>query len=312
MKEIRGIIPALLSPFTSHDEFDDQAFTWLCRNCLEGGVHALMLGGSLGEFPSLTEAERLAEIRIAVREANSRVPVIAGASSPSTAEAIRLAKGAKEEGADAALVLPPYYYQASEEAVFNHYDSIAHAVDIPLVIYNFPGTTKVSLSPPFVARLARIDGIVGIKNSVDSLIHLREIIRLTREIKSFAVIPGMEDYLIPGLLLGARGSVSGFSNMIPRTMVRIYNDLVAGDVKKAANEFNDTVIPLKALAPPPDPISALKIGASLVGPVGTKVRLPVLDAPPGTRESMEKLMAGLNLLPTARAERLSTGAYLRS
>jgi len=299
MKEIRGIIPALVTPFTAHDEFDGRAFAWLCRNCLDSGVHGIVLGGSLGEFALLTEAERLAAIRVAVHEADGKVPVIAGANSPSTAEAVRLAKSAKDEGADVVLVLPPYYYQVSEEAVFRHYDSIAHAVDIPVMIYNFPGTTKVSMSPPFVARLARIDGVVGIKNSVDSLIHLRELVRLAGGIKTFSIVPGMEDYLLPGLLLGAKGTVSGFSNMIPRVMVQIYDDFQSGNVKRAAETFNRIVVPLKGYAPPPEPISALKIGASLVGPVGTRVRPPLADAPAGTREAMEKLMREMDLLPQA-------------
>ena len=297
MEQLHGILPALVSPFTEHNEFDKDGFRWLCRNSIEKGVHGLVLGGSLGEFPNLSNEERLTAIRIAVDEANGKIPVLAGSSSASTDEAIVLARQAKDEGADAAMILPPFYYQSTEEAVFRHYDTIAHAVDIPIVIYNFPATTKVNLSPTFVAKLAKVDGIAGIKNSVDSMVHLRELVRLTRDIRTFSVVPGMEDYLIPGLLVGAKGSVSGLSNFVPQIIVKIYEEYMKGSIKEASDLFNRVVVPLKALAPPPEPISALKIGASLVGPVSARVRLPILDAPDGTREAMKKFLGSSGLLP---------------
>jgi 2-dehydro-3-deoxy-D-pentonate aldolase len=297
MKEFRGIFPALVSPFTQQGALDPVALRWLCRNCVEKEVDGLILGGSLGEFPNLTFDEKEAALRVAIDEVNGKIPILAGANSASTDESIRLAKMAKDVGADAALVLPPFYFQVTDEAVFRHFDAVAHAVDLPVMVYNFPGTTKVNLTPPFIARLAHVEGIVGVKNSVDSVIHLREIVRLTKGIKGFSVLAGMEDYLIPGLLLGAHGSVSGLSNFVPQVLVNIYRDFVAGNIAKASETFNTTIVPLKALAPPPEPISALKIGASLVGPVGTRVRLPLLDAPAGTKESMSELLADRGLLP---------------
>jgi dihydrodipicolinate synthase/N-acetylneuraminate lyase len=302
LKQLKGIFPALVSPYTSEGEFDKRAFGWLCNNCIDHGAHGLILAGSLGEFPNLRPEEWEAEVAIAVDHANGKVPVLVGASSASTDASIRLAKKAKDGGADAAMILPPFYYQVSDEAVYRHYSAVTHAVDLPVVIYNFPATTKVNLTPQFIARLAGMDGIIGIKNSFDSLVHLREIIRLTRNAKGFSVIAGMEDYLIPGLLLGAGGSVSGLSNFVPQVMVKIYEAFMRGDVGEASDMFNRIVVPLKALAPPPEPISALKIGASLIGPVGTKVRLPLLDAPEGTREAMKEFLGKMDLLPRAAAK----------
>src|SRR5437899_1403229 len=109
MKEFRGIFPALISPFNQQGAFDKEAFRWLCANCIEKGVQGLMVGGSLGEFPNLTDEEKTTALKVAVDEANGRIPVLAGANSASTDEAIRLAKKAKDEGADVALVLPPFY-----------------------------------------------------------------------------------------------------------------------------------------------------------------------------------------------------------
>jgi len=297
MKGARGIIPALVTPFTSSDELDTEGFRWLCRNSIQNGVHGLILNGSLGEFPNLSKEERRRIIEIAVEEANGRLPVIVGVGSPSTGIAVALAKEAAELGADMLEVLPPFYYQIGDDAIFAHYKAVADAIEIPIILYNFPAATKVNLSPQLVARLAQIDGIVGIKNSVDSLIHLRELVRLTGGTQ-LTVMSGMEDYLLPGLLLGTKGTVSGLGNFVPQVLVKIYDDFMKGDVMKASDLFNRVIVPLKALAPPPEPISALKIGVKLVSGVTTaKVRYPLMDAAPGTERKMESFLRENGLLP---------------
>jgi 4-hydroxy-tetrahydrodipicolinate synthase len=300
MKALHGIIPALVTPFTVHDELDEVGFKWLCSYSIDNGVHGLILNGSLGEFPSLTAEERRTIIQIAAETANNRVPVIVGVGSPSTDLAVKLAKDAEELGADMLEVLPPFYYQIGDEALFAHYKSVAEAIGIPMILYNFPAATKTNLSPQLVARLSEVDGIVGIKDSVDSLIHLRELVRLTKG-KPFTVLCGMEDYLLPGLLLGAKGTVSGLGNFVPRVLVKIYEDFTKGRIAEASELFNRIIIPLKALAPPPEPISALKIGVKLVSGVTTaRVRLPLIDAAKDTERRMESFLSENGLL-AARA-----------
>jgi 4-hydroxy-tetrahydrodipicolinate synthase len=291
MFEPKGIIPALVTPFTKSDRVDVKGVRWLTRNAIENGVHSLICVGSLGEFPCLTDEERKTVIRTVVDEANGEVPVIAGVGAASTKLAVAYAKEAADIGVDTVSVLPPFYFNIGDEAVFAHYETVASSVDVPVMIYNFPGTTKVAMSPALVGRLAGIDNIIGIKSSVDSLFHLRQIIRSTRSRKkSFAIIAGLEEYLIPAISLGAKGTVSGMSNFLPKTWVEIYDLCMAGRIPEAYDIYNKIIIPLKELAPPPEPIGALKTGASLFGPIDPRVRLPLLAPPKETRARMQSIL----------------------
>jgi 4-hydroxy-tetrahydrodipicolinate synthase len=294
----------MVTPFTSRDEVDTAGLKWIVNNCIRAGAHSIIVNGSLGEFTNLSGTERSLVIRTVIEEVGGRIPVSVGVGSPGTQNAVELAREAAEMGADNLLVLPPFYFQIGEEAVFAHFKTIAESVDVPIVIYNFPGTTKITLSPSLVARLAQVDGVIGVKNSFDSVVHLRELVRLTREIKTFSVISGMEDLLLPGLLLGARGTVSGLSNFVPQTLVEIYDKFQRGDVKGAAELFNNVVVPLKVLAPAPEPISALKMGVKAVSGITTaRVRYPLLDAPVGTEEKMTTFLKEKGLIAQAQPAR---------
>jgi 4-hydroxy-tetrahydrodipicolinate synthase len=292
-------MPALVTPFSRSNELDEDGLRWLVQNSLANGVHGLIVSGSLGEFPNLSDQERQKAIRIAADEVGGKIPVLAGVGSASTDRAISLGKQAADSGADFVLVLPPFYYQIQEEAVFKHYELIANSIDIPIVMYNFPGATKINMSPELVAKLAGLEGIVGIKNTIDSLVHFRELVRLTKsEKKSFAVLAGMEDYLIPALLLGGQGSVSGLSNFVPQVLVEIYNQVMENRIREAADLFNRVVIPLKTLAPPPEPIGALKTGVKIVsGKTTAIVRPPLLPAPEGTERAMRSFLKEAGLIP---------------
>lgn len=284
-------MPALVTPFNANDEVDKTAVRWLCRNVIDSGARSLICVGSLGEFTSLTDEERSTVIKCIVDEANGKVPVIAGVGAASTKIAVKIAKQAEDIGADAVSVLAPFYFNIGDAAVRSHYEEIASSLGIPVLIYNFPGTTKVTMSPELIAKLAENENIIGIKNSVDSLTHLRQIIRSTAAFRSkFLVIAGLEEYLIAGFLLGAAGSVSGISNFVCKTMVEIYNLCASGNITAASDMYNKIIIPLKELAPPPEPVGALKVGASLVGPVNARVRLPLLEPPASTREKMKAIL----------------------
>src|SRR5579872_4952438 len=284
-------MPALVTPFTKSDDVDIAGSRWLCRNAIDNGVHAVVCAGSLGEFPALTDDERQRVIKAVVDEANGKVPVIAGVGSGSTKTSIIIAKEAKDIGVDAIEALPPFYFNIGDEAVYQHYEKLAQSVDVPIMVYNFPGTTKVNMSPGLIARLAELPNIIGIKNSVDSLIHLRQILRSTRNAKKpFAVLSGIEDYLIAGMLLGIKGTVSGLSNFVPKTVVDIYENCKKGKIIEASDIYNNIVSPLKELTPPPEPVGALKTGASLFGPINTAVRLPLLPPPPDTAAKMSAFL----------------------
>ncbi len=155
------------------------------------------------------------------------------------------------------------------------------------------------MSPDLVARLAGLEGIVGIKNTVDSVLHLSEVVRVTKaKRKSFSVLAGMEEYLIPGLLLGAQGSVSGLSNFIPQILVQIYNKVMENRIDEATALFNRVLIPLKALAPPPELVSALKLGVKIVSDKTTAiVRPPLESAPEITETEIRDFLRQAGLVP---------------
>jgi 4-hydroxy-tetrahydrodipicolinate synthase len=289
-------MPALVTPYTKSDEVDTNGSRWLCRNAIDNGVHAVVCVGSLGEFPNLLDEERRLVIKTVVDEANGKVPVIAGVGSGSTKTSLVLAKEAGDIGVDAIEALPPFYYNIGDEAVYAHYEKLASSSKVPVIIYNFPGTTKVNMSPALIGRIAEIPNIIGIKNSYDSFLHLKQIVRSTRNSKTFSVFAGIEDYLVPGMLVGVKGTVSGFSNFIPKTIVQIYDNCVAGKIKEAAEIYNTIVSPLKEMTPPPEPVGALKTGASLYGPINTAVRLPLLDPPKDTKANMSAFLKSKGLL----------------
>ena len=161
-------MPALVTPFTKSDEVDTKGSRWLCRNAIDGGVHAVVCAGSLGEFPCLTDEERRTVIKTVVDEANGKVPVIAGVGSGSTKISVMIAKEAEDLGVDAVEVLPPYYFNVGDDAVFAHYEKLASSVNVPVIIYNFPGRRRSTCPLPWLESREDVPNIAGIKNSVDS------------------------------------------------------------------------------------------------------------------------------------------------
>ncbi|MFM8375697.1 MAG: 4-hydroxy-tetrahydrodipicolinate synthase, partial [Phenylobacterium sp.] len=166
----RGVFPALVTPFRD-DEVDEDAFIRLVERQIEGGVHGLVPVGTTGETATLSHDEHRRVVELAVQTAAGRVPVIAGAGSNSTAEAIELVRHAKQIGADAALVVTPYYNRPSQEGLYAHYAAINEAVQLPVLVYNVPARTSVDISDATLARLSRLPNIVGVKDATGDLVR---------------------------------------------------------------------------------------------------------------------------------------------
>src|SRR5215468_8501303 len=189
-----GALTALVTPFRA-GEVDTRALAALVEAQIAGGIHGLVPCGSTGEAATLTHDEHVAVVRTVVRQARGRLPVIAGTGSNSTSEAIRLTRGAEEAGADAALLISPYYNRPTQEGIYRHFVAVAEATKLPLIIYNIPGRTASNITPETIGRLSRVPSIVGVKEASGSLAQVIEVIAATGA--NFAVYSGDDILTLP-------------------------------------------------------------------------------------------------------------------
>ena len=223
-----GSMTALVTPFRD-GEFDEKAYRGLIEFQIGAGTDALVPCGTTGESATLSHEEHDHVVDVCIAAAAGRVPVIAGAGSNSTREALRLTRHAKEAGADAALLITPYYNKPTQEGLYRHFAHVAERVDIPIVLYNVPGRTGVNLLPETVARLAEIPNIVAIKEATADLRQASRIIELCGE--RIAVISGDDFTVLPLLAIGGKGVISVVSNVAPALMARLVDAFFAGDYR---------------------------------------------------------------------------------
>jgi 4-hydroxy-tetrahydrodipicolinate synthase len=285
---IKGSIPALITPLKD-GKVDEAAFRKLVNWQIAEGSSGLVPVGTTGESPTLSHEEQMRVIEICVEEAAGRVPVIAGAGSNSTDEAISLTKFCKEVGCDAVLSVTGYYNKPSQEGQYRHFMAIAEAVDIPILLYNIPGRAIVEISVETMARLAKHKNIVGVKDATANLM------RPTRERnaigKDWLLISGEDGTALGYNAHGGSGCISVTANVAPRLCAEFQAASLSGDFAKA-REYQDRLMPLHdAMFCEPSPAPA-KFGASLLGLCTPDVRLPLVEATDAAREQVRKAMAG--------------------
>ncbi|SHJ78581.1 dihydrodipicolinate synthase family protein [Desulfofundulus thermosubterraneus] len=275
--KFRGVIPPMLTIFKEDGSFDWEGNKALIEHLLRGGVHGIFVLGSSGEFSHLSVDERKEFAEFAVNYIAGRVPVVVGTSSCNTREVVELTQHAREIGADGAVIVTPYYWGLSEENLYLHYATVAETVDIPIILYHFPDNTGQSLSPALVARLAKdFSNIVGIKDTVDSIAHIRELILQVKAVRpEFSILAGYDDHLLNTLAMGGDGAIPGTANFAPQVTVNIYNNFVRGDLQESIN-WHHQLLKLPRIYTLDKPaIGVLKEACRLCGvPVGTTVRQP--------------------------------------
>jgi len=288
----QGSITALVTPFRN-GRVDEKAFQELCAWQIEQGTHGLVPCGTTGESPTLSHDEHHRVVELCLEVARGRVPVIAGAGSNSTDEAIALARHAKTAGADAALVVAPYYNKPNQEGLFRHYEAIAQAVDIPIVVYNIPGRSMVDISVDTFARLAEIPSIVGIKDATADLVRPLRLRALVGD--RFCQLSGEDATAIAFNAQGGVGCISVTSNVAPALCAEMQNAWARGDLARCF-EIRDLLMPLHdAMFCEPNPVPA-KVAASLLGRMTDEVRLPLAPATAATRARVEAAMKGAGLI----------------
>ncbi len=293
MKKIQGAFTAIVTPMLD-GKVDEQGLVDLIEYQIAGGIHGLVPCGTTGESATLDFDEHKRVIELTVRTVNGRVPVIAGTGANNTLEAIELTESAKASGADAVLSVVPYYNKPSQEGLYQHFRTIAEAVDIPMVLYNVPGRTVTNMLPATVARLAELPGVIGIKEASGSLNQISEVIRLCPD--DFIVLSGDDFTSMPTVLIGGKGVISVTSNVDPRGMADLMEAALAGDLARA-NEIHYRLFPLMGtMFCYPSPAPAKK-ALELMGRIRSgEVRLPMTAMDEPSLEKLKKAMTDLGLI----------------
>ena len=268
---IRGAIVAIVTPFKD-GKVDEEALRRLIDEQIANGTDGISPCGTTGESTTLSHEEHDRVIEVTVEAVNKRVPVIAGTGSNSTAEAVRLTKHAWKAGADAALMVCPYYNRPTQEGLYRHYRAIAEEVPIPIVIYNIPGRTGTNLQTETLARLAEIPNIIGVKEASGSLKQMSDVVRLCGP--DFSVLSGDDIFTLALMAIGGAGIISVISNVAPRDMAEMVDSFTAGDLSKARMLHHKMSPLIDALFLETNPIP-VKAALAMMGKITYELRLPL-------------------------------------
>jgi 4-hydroxy-tetrahydrodipicolinate synthase len=288
----RGVLPALVTPFRD-GAVDEVAFVRLVERQIAAGVHGLVPVGTTGETATLSHDEHRRVVELCVKTAGGRVPVVAGAGSNATDEAIELVRHAKWVGADAALVVTPYYNRPSQEGLYAHYAAINEAVQLPVLVYNVPSRTSVDISNDTLARLARLPNIVGVKDATGDLPRASFQRLMCGE--DWVMLSGNDDMALGYMAHGGHGCISVTANVAPEQCVAFYNDALAGQWAGALYGQDRLIRLHRALFTDASP-SPTKFALAHLGLCAEDVRLPIVPASEASRTEVLAAMRDAGVL----------------
>ncbi|WP_297693484.1 4-hydroxy-tetrahydrodipicolinate synthase [Phenylobacterium sp.] len=275
----RGVLPALVTPFRDA-AFDEPAFVRLVERQIAGGVHGLVPVGTTGETATLSHDEHRRVVELCVKTAAGRVPVVAGAGSNSTEEAIELVRHAKVVGADAALVVTPYYNRPSQEGLYAHYRAINDAVELPVIIYNVPSRTSIDISNDTLARLAKLPNMAGVKDATGDL--PRASLQRLMCGEGWVMLSGNDDTALGYMAHGGHGCISVTANVAPELCAAFYNDALSGKWQGALAGQDRLIRLHKALFSDASP-SPTKFALAQLGLCSEEARLPIVPCSEAAR-----------------------------
>ncbi|HPI94158.1 MAG TPA: 4-hydroxy-tetrahydrodipicolinate synthase [Deltaproteobacteria bacterium] len=281
-----GAIVAIVTPF-KEGKIDEKAYKALINAVIAGGVRGIVPCGTTGESATLSHEEHERVIDITVDEVGKRVPVIAGTGSNSTQEAIRLTRHAKDAGADAALLITPYYNKPTQRGLVQHYRSVAAACDIPQILYNVPGRTGVNMATETVVELSRIDTIVGIKEASGDLVKCSQIVRDTAD--DFCVLSGEDALNYPILCCGGTGAISVTANIMPARLSELCSAWERGDIPTARKIHLDLLEINQTLFIETNPIP-VKTALAMMGKVQEEFKLPLCPMADAGRKKLAEVL----------------------
>lgn len=288
----KGSMVAVVTPF-KNGKIDEKALEELLQWHIKEGTQGIIPCGTTGEASTLDYEEHYRVIDITVKVVNKRIPVIAGTGSNSTDEAIMITIKAEQLGADAALVVTPYYNKPTQEGLYRHYKEIADKTGLPLILYNVPGRTSVNLLPSTVARLAEHPRIVGIKEATGDMKQVSEIIRLCGD--RFTVLSGDDFTNLTLLALGGKGAISVTANVCPKDMAELFNAWEKGDIERA-RQLHYKLEPInKAMFIETNPIP-VKTALAMMGKIKEELRLPLCEMSPENKEKLGEILRNAQLI----------------
>lgn len=286
----KGSFVAMVTPFIN-GKVDERKFRELIEYHINNGTDGLVPCGCTGEAATLNHDEQKRLIKIAVETVNKRIPVVAGTGSNNTAEALDLTSYAKKCGCDGALLITPYYNKPTPEGQYRHYEKIAKETDIPIMLYNVPSRTGISMLPETVARLSQIGNIVAIKEASGSLDQVSQILDLC----DITVLSGDDSLTLPMMSIGAKGVVSVVANIVPQEVRQMVEAFLNGEIKKA-QELHFKVLPLsKAMFIETNPIP-VKTSMRIMGRLNGELRLPLCEMRKENEAKLEKALKEYGLV----------------
>ncbi len=290
--KLEGSFVALVTPF-KNGQLNEQKIRELVKFQIDNGTDGLVPCGTTGESPTLSEEEKNRVIEIVIAEAKGKATVVAGTGTNDTAKTIKATKRAKEMGADAALVITPYYNKPTQEGLFRHFEAVAKAVDLPIMIYNVPGRTAVNMQPATVARLAKFDTIVAIKEASGDLNQVSEIINICGD--QIRVFSGDDSLFAPILSVGGVGVVSVVANIAPKNLKALYTAFKAHDFPKT-QKLHHQLFPLcQAMFYETNP-APVKTAMNLMGMDVGELRLPLAPMSEANKTRLAQVLKIYGLL----------------
>jgi 4-hydroxy-tetrahydrodipicolinate synthase len=284
--KISGIIPPHITPFNRDEELDEPALRQLVHYWVDAGSDGLVSCGSNGEAVYMTREERKKVLEIVLNEVKNRIPVIAGTGSASTRDTIALTKDAKDAGADAALIVTPYYFIPNDDELFNHFKAVLDAVDIPIILYNVPKFTGYNMNISVIRNLVKeYSHIIGIKDSSGLIGRISELIAHVGD--RVSIFAGTGDMILPGLEMGASGGIVAVANVAPKLCLDIYRAFLRKDHEEAKKLQLKAVLLTDLLVKKYNQISSIKAALNILGQPAGIPRKPSLPLKPEAYQDLK-------------------------
>jgi len=287
-----GAMTALITPFLENGEVDYEGFRANVKHQIEQGINGLLVLGTTGEAPTLNEEEKEKLIKITVEEGKGKVSIVVGTGTNNTAKTIKDSRKAEQLGADALLIVTPYYNKPTNEGLYQHFKMVAESVKIPVIVYNIGGRTGKNIDTPTLKRIAQLENVVAVKEASGSVAQMNEVIE---QIPNITVLSGDDGLTLPLLALGGKGVISVISNVIPGQVAELVKHGLNGDFQKARDLHHNLIMPLTNIAfieTNPIPVKHM---CCLVGRAGKGYRMPMCEMTAASREKVEAVMKQLGL-----------------
>lgn len=289
---LKGIYVSMITPFKPNGELDKDGLRSTINYLIENEVDGLLCLGGTGEAVCLSDEERKDVVDIVIDQVNGKVPVVIGAIGINTSYVIKLTRKAEDTGADAVMIVPPYFVYSTYQNIFEHYRTIAEAVDLPIVLFHTPKRSGVRLNSEIILKLLEIDNIVGIKDSSGDLLLLQEVIRRTK--RTVSVLSGLDALVFAILAIGGEGAMITSAGLIPNRWVELFREFKIGNIQKARDIQFELMPLIKALQIEPNP-TPIKTALNLIGRPAGPVRPPLLSMKKKNKERMKTILEDFGL-----------------